>query len=296
MENMLVQLFESERFGRVRTIMIDDEVWFLGNDVATILKYADPSRAIRQHVDEEDRRSLDFTGYGRIVPQLWENENDFNNKVVINESGVYSLIFRSKMPFAKDFKRYVTNEILPSIRKHGAYMTEETIKKALTTPDFIIQLATTLKEEQEKNKLLLKANDELSRENSAVSAENNYVKALNAAYAQEIYEWTDRKIINKLVARYAYLRHGGEIHKAWRFFYSAMFNKYGINLTSRITRSPDKYKSNLDYLTEAEIKDGIRTMVAVCEYEDIRIDDIIVQHWGDYEQYMLDKKKAESCA
>lgn len=295
MENMLVQLFESERFGRVRTVVIDDVVWFYGNDIANILGYARPDKAIRDHVDKEDKQNLDFTSFARIVPELWEGDKDFSDKIIINESGVYSLIFRSKMPFAKDFKRYVTNEILPSIRKHGAYMTEETIKKALTTPDFIIQLATTLKEEQEKNKLLLKANEDLSRENSEVSAENNYVKALNAAYMQEIYTWTDRKIINKLVARYAYMRHGGEIHKAWRFFYSAMFNKYGINLTSRITRSPQKHKYNLDYLTEAEIKDGIRTMVAVCEYENIRIDDIIVQHWGDYEQYMLDKMKAESC-
>ena len=81
--------------------------------------------------------------------------------IIINESGLYSLILSSKMPNAKRFKHWVTSEILPSIRKHGAYMTEQTLEQALTSPDFLIQLATKLKDEQEKNKALTEANNRM---------------------------------------------------------------------------------------------------------------------------------------
>jgi phage antirepressor YoqD-like protein len=112
------------------------------------------------HVDEEDKikinpQSKEYQGLcenGTIV-KLENNPNVFT-LMLINESGLYSSIFGSQLPEAKKFKRWVTHEVLPSIRKHGAYMTEDTLEKALTDPDFLIQLATQLKEEQEKRKVL----------------------------------------------------------------------------------------------------------------------------------------------
>ena len=122
---------------------MNDEPWFIGKDVTDILGYQNGSRDINRHVDEDDR-------------QNYQNGTFESNRgmAIINESGLYSLILSSKLPTAKKFKRWVTSEVLPSIRKHGAYMTEDTIKKAMAEPDFIIKLATELKKEQEQNKQL----------------------------------------------------------------------------------------------------------------------------------------------
>lgn len=137
-----LKIYSNEEFGQVRAVQINNEPWFVGVDLAKALGYANPQKAIRDHIDEEDKTlNESFTVNG-------------TKGVLINESGLYSLILLSKMPSAKKFKHWVTNEVLPSIRKHGAYMTEDTIEKALMEPDFLIQLATKLKSEQEKNKKL----------------------------------------------------------------------------------------------------------------------------------------------
>lgn len=138
-----IQIFNNAEFGQVRVLDKEGEPWFIGKDIAERLGYKDTSQAIRKHVDEDDKLTSCFNGSGQN-----------REMIVINESGLYSLILSSKLPNAYKFKRWVTSEILPSIRKHGAYMTEKTIEKALTSPDFLIQLATNLKEEQQKRKLL----------------------------------------------------------------------------------------------------------------------------------------------
>ena len=114
-----LQLFDFEG-NKVRTLKINDEPYFVGKDVAEILGYALPTKAIQDHVDKEDQRS-------EIVnkSQFFQNGTGFMNVDLITESGVYSLIFSSKLPKAKKFKRWVTSEVLPAIRKHGAYMTDE---------------------------------------------------------------------------------------------------------------------------------------------------------------------------
>lgn len=135
---MELQTFNFET-QEVRTVIKNNEPWFVGKDVAEILGYKRTADAIRQHVDKEDK------GVGEI-----QTPGGIQKMTVVNESGLYALIFGSKLSKAKEFKRWVTSEVLPSIRKHGTYMTAETIEKALTDPDTIIQLATTLKEEREQ--------------------------------------------------------------------------------------------------------------------------------------------------
>ena len=105
-----VQIFENVEFGKVRTVIMNDEPWFVGKDVAEILSYADTDQAIRKHVDEEDKLTRHFNGSGQN-----------REMTIINESGLYSLIILSKLPAAKKFKRWVTSEVLPSIRKTGSY-------------------------------------------------------------------------------------------------------------------------------------------------------------------------------
>lgn len=115
------------------------EPWFVAKDVCDVLGYTNASKAISDHVDSEDKLNNEsLSSLGQRGGWL------------VNESGLYSLVLSSKLPTAKEFKRWVTHEVLPSIRKHGAYMTQQTLDKALTSPDFLIQLATKLKEEQEK--------------------------------------------------------------------------------------------------------------------------------------------------
>lgn len=109
-----VQIFENAEFGKVRTIVKDGEPYFIGKDVADILGYAKPENAIATHVDEEDKTSTLIQGTG---------SNYKSKAIIINESGVYALIFGSKLPKAKQFKRWVTSEVLPSIRKTGSYST-----------------------------------------------------------------------------------------------------------------------------------------------------------------------------
>ena len=128
---------------QVRTVIRDGEPWFVGKDVASILGYRDLNKAIAMHVDEEDKlNDKTSSSFGLNLGQRggW----------FINESGLYGLIMSSKLPTAKDFKRWVTSEVLPTIRKHGAYMDTDIIEKSLTDPDFLIKLATTLKEEKQR--------------------------------------------------------------------------------------------------------------------------------------------------
>lgn len=153
-----IKVFENSEFGKVRTVVLNNEPWFIGKDVAEILGYSNTNKAIQVHVDDEDKfiRSSRGTEMGKLFTSLKEMQEKLGRQDnwFISESGVYSLIFGSKLPTAKKFKRWVTSEVLPSIRKHGAYMTEDTIKKVIAEPDFIIKLATELKKEQEQNKQL----------------------------------------------------------------------------------------------------------------------------------------------
>lgn len=133
-----VQIFKNEELGAIRTVLIDNEPWFIGSEIAKILSYTNPSKAIRDHVDPEEKLTerIVLAGQGRDV-------------TLINESGLYSLILSSKLPTAKRFKRWVTSEVLPAIRKHGAYLTEQKVEEVLLNPDTIIKLATQLKQERE---------------------------------------------------------------------------------------------------------------------------------------------------
>lgn len=134
-----LQVFNNEEFGQVRTVTQGENVWFVAKDVAEVLGYNNTSKAIQMHVDEDEKADH----------PIWDGRQNRNQKV-INESGLYSLILSSKLPSSKKFKKWVTGEVLPSIRKHGAYMTDQVLEQAVTNPDFAIGLLTKLKEEKEK--------------------------------------------------------------------------------------------------------------------------------------------------
>lgn len=158
-----IEVFTSLEFGQVRTLTINGEPYFVGKDVAEALGYTNTKKAIGDHVDEEDKRIIQRSHFVTLENNLPKEvfPVNFVNAIipnrgltVINESGVYALVFGSKLPNAKKFKHWVTSEVLPLIRKHGAYMTSETLEKALYNPDFLIKLATELKTEKEKRQAL----------------------------------------------------------------------------------------------------------------------------------------------
>lgn len=134
-----LQIFKNKEFSEIRTVTIDSEPWFVGKDVAVALGYSNPQKAVRDHVSEEDR------GVNEM-----DTPSGKQSLVIINESGLYSLILSSKLESAKKFKHWVTSEVLPSIRKHGMYAVDD----LLNNPDMAIKAFTALKEEREKNRLL----------------------------------------------------------------------------------------------------------------------------------------------
>ena len=144
MENNL-EIFRNEEFGEIRTLTRNNEPWFVGKDVATILAYNEPHKAVSRHVDADDRMKHP------IVDSLGRNQN----MTIINESGLYSLILSSKLPNAKKFKRWVTADVLPTIRKHGMYATDD----LLNNPDLAIKTFEALKAERERNKQLTADNE-----------------------------------------------------------------------------------------------------------------------------------------
>jgi len=139
---MELHIYKNAEFGSVRTTTIGGQPYFVGKDVTDILGYQNGSRDINRHVDEEDRQKAMF----------FDGTQD-KETIIINESGLYSLILSSKMPNAKRFKRWVTNDVLPAIRKHGIYATDDLI----ANPDLAIAAFTALKEERERNKTLTAA-------------------------------------------------------------------------------------------------------------------------------------------
>ena len=135
-----LKIFENPDFGKVRTMEINGEPYFVGKDVAEILGYSKPLDALARHIDE----------YDSVKHGLIDSMGRTQATIFINESGLYSLILSSKLPKAKEFKRWVTSEVLPSIRKHGLYATEELI----SNPDIAIAAFQALKEERERNRKL----------------------------------------------------------------------------------------------------------------------------------------------
>lgn len=149
-DNNEIQKFNFEN-NEIRALNVGGQPYFVGKDVADILGYADQNKALAMHVDDEDKLN-DKTALSLGQRGGW----------LINESGLYSLILSSKMPNAKKFKRWVTSEVLPTIRKHGAYMTEQKIEEALLNPDTLITLAKQLKAEKEQRLLAQKQVEEMT--------------------------------------------------------------------------------------------------------------------------------------
>lgn len=161
-----LQIFNHPDFGEVRTIEDGGAILFCGNDVAKALGYASPKDAVSAHCRGAVKRRL-TDSIGR------EQETNF-----IPESDLYRLVFSSKLPTAEKFTDWVTSEVLPSIRKHGAYMTPETLEAAILSPDYLLKVVTALKDETDKRKALEATNSRLTVQNQIMQPKADYFDEL----------------------------------------------------------------------------------------------------------------------
>ena len=165
-----LQIFNHPDFGQVRTIDEDGTILFCGNDVASALGYSNPRDAVNRHCKGVVKRD----GVSKTTNQYGVTTEQTTQMSFIPESDLYRLVFSSKLPTAEKFTDWVTSEVLPSIRKHGAYMTPETLQAAILNPDTMIQLCQQLKAEQDKNRELSVANSRLTVENQIMQPKADY--------------------------------------------------------------------------------------------------------------------------
>ena len=196
MENE-VSIFENKEFGKVRTVVINEEPWFVGKDVAECLGYSDTFGALKKHVDGDDKLNC-------------QNDSFESNRgmMVINESGVYALIFGSKLPKAKEFKHWVTLEVLPCIRKNGAYMTKSKLHEILDDPTAVVKLCQQIVDFQ-------KELTEQKEENEGLKVQLNKSKEWYSVKLVGIINHVDPKEISWRPLKRESLARGYEIKKTY---------------------------------------------------------------------------------
>ncbi len=252
-----LMIFENEEFGKVRSVVIDGEPWLVGKDVAEILGYERTTKAIVDHVDEDDRIMFDSKTQSHFGIELGQRGG-----WLINESGLYSLILSSRLPKAKKFKRWVTSEVLPSIRKHGLYAEDE----LLDNPDLMIKIITDLKNEREKNKKLSVTVNEQKQCIESQQKEIEHKEDAIIGLVDNITLAEKRQILNRVV------RHNHANYKdRWAVLYREFENKYHINLQHRLDKynenNKPKCKSKLDYIDRVMNKVSELYEIAVKLYE-----------------------------
>lgn len=210
----------------VRTLEVDGEPYFIGKDVADILGYANGRDALSKHVDEDDKKVL--TSRNTTLENLPNR-----GLTAVNESGLYSLIFSSKLESAKRFKRWVTSDVLPAIRKHGIYATDNVIEKTLKDPDYIITVLTEYKKEKERNLLLQQEIGELKPKADYVDEILKSTGTLATTQIAADYGISAQKL-NKLLHEARLQR---KVNKQWVLYSEHMGKSYTDSDTITIVRS-----------------------------------------------------------
>lgn len=232
------QLFNNPEFGDLRCIEKDGESWFVGKDVAVALGYANPKNAVPSHVDDEDKLStqIKYSGQMRSV-------------TLINESGLYSLIFGSKLEKAKRFKHWVTSEVLPALRKTGSYTISQDHNGQSKPMSREYLLATAFLESQkvieENTREIARLSVKCNNLNDQVSQDQEVIDAMT----KDITPAEKRAVLNRLMT----YKHGAVAGSRWSILYREFEEKYHFNLDIRMrnyNKNPDnkKCKSKVDYV------------------------------------------------
>lgn len=227
-------VFTHPQFGTVRTVEISGEPWFVGKDVAEALGYSNTKDAIATHVASEDKKLIQRS-------EITTLEIPNRGMTIINESGLYSLILSSKLPSAKEFKHWVTAEVLPSIRKTGGYINPSQSDLFLDTylpfadQNTRLLFKTTLDTIQQQN-------NTIQQQNHTISHQEDIIRNLTS----DIPLADKRQILNRIV------RFGGSPHTRWPFLYREFDNKFHMNTKVQLehyneTHKP-KLQNRLDYI------------------------------------------------
>ena len=239
-----LQFFNNPEFGLIRALEKDSDIWFVGKDVAEVLGYSNTRDALAKHVDNEDKADVAI-----------HDGRQNRSMTIINESGLYSLVLSSKLPNAKKFKRWVTSEVLPSIRKHGIYATTQTIETMLADPDNAIRMLTALKEERAKRIEQEKQIASLTAENQMQAQQIAEFKP-KVEYVDIILRSTDTVTTTQIAADYGLsakklnkILHDEKIqHKVndqWILYKEQMNKGYTKSETIDITRSDGRIEAKM---------------------------------------------------
>ncbi len=205
-----IQIFNNDEFGRVRTVVINNEAWLVGKDVATILGYTDTFGALKKHVDDDDKQNCQNDSF-----------DSPRGMTVINESGLYALVFSSKLPSAKRFKKWVTSEVLPAIRKTGSY------GKPLSQVEILAQAAQQLVE-QERELARLRMDTEEIRKEQKIQASR--IDTFNCVCT----EGTKRQKLVAMIQAYA-AKNGLTYREGWHRFKAAYNTAFRTSLGNSIS-------------------------------------------------------------
>ena len=207
-------------FGNLRTIEIDGEPWFVGKDVAAALGYADATKAVRNHVEKEDK----IMGVQNGSPSIKDNFGRIQYPTWINESGLYSLILSSKLPSAKEFKHWVTSEVLPSIRKNGAYIRNQ---ENMTPAEIVARgLIAAQKIIEEREKEIVHLNNRCGRLTQTIAEKQDVINAIS----RNVPAPTKRMMLNRVMRR----RSPELAQSRWSYLYARFDEIYHKNVKIRM--------------------------------------------------------------
>lgn len=207
-------------FGELRTVEIDGEPWFVGKDVAAALGYADATKAVRDHVEKEDK----IMGVQNGSPSVKDNFGRIQYPTWINESGLYSLILSSKLPSAKEFKHWVTSEVLPSIRKNGAYIRNQ---ENMTPAEIVARgLIAAQKIIEEREKEIAHLNNRCGRLTQTIAEKQDVINAIS----RNVPAPTKRMMLNRVMRR----RSPELAQSRWSYLYARFDEIYHKNVKIRM--------------------------------------------------------------
>lgn len=253
-------VFQNEQFGTVRVVEEDGRTLFCGSDVAKALGYSNPNKAINDHCRAITKRSTPISG--KI------QEINF-----VAEGDVYRLIAHSKLPAAERFESWVFDEVIPSIRKTGAYKVERGM--AVLPQDYASALRA-LADQVESNK-------QLEEKNSELEYQNKFLDDQNKILSGDILRWDAPAMLNAIVRKYASDHCYGNFKYAWKMFYKELLYKHSVNLESRKTRDVNANPKNASraaykYLSDEEWPWAIESVVALCTMDNVDISTILKEY------------------
>ena len=236
-----ITVFNNENFGDIRTVQINDEPWFVGKDVAEILGYSNTRDAIARHIDEEDRADV-------VIP----DGSQTRNMTIINESGVYSLILSSKLESARKFKRWITSEVIPQIRKTGSYHAPKTYAEALRR----------LADEAEKMEALQKQNQLMQPKAEFFDAVTDSKTAIPLGDVAKILDMgIGRNKLFEFLRQKSILTYDNRPYQKYidAGYFRVIEQKYEVNGEVRINIKTLVFQKGIDWIRKQLVKEGYGT-------------------------------------